>query len=201
MLTIAQALGLTELQLALVYPEPLWWRSYFKGRICSDGLGRRMLRRVWDTFNRSLVGLLRHCGDKLLAAPIEEETEAVAQGGKCPLGRVGFRGFDRFFVRLPWGWGYCLGGADAFSDECVAAGANCYSHARDVGGAKLGVDRLAPDALAPDGFAIPSLDAENAVGLFDRVPSLDIGERLPVYFSKFDMFFVRRPIEHSGLGS
>jgi hypothetical protein len=46
-----------------------------------------------------------------------------------------------------------------------------------------------PDRLAQDGFAISSINAEDAACLIDHLQSLDIGEELPVNFSEFGRKF------------
>src|SRR5215469_5739052 len=45
---------------------------------------------------------------------------------------------------------------------------------------------ILPDALGGDGFPVPAIESENAVGLVDDVPALDIGEGATSFVAGLD---------------
>ena len=109
-----------------------------------------------------------------LFAVVKCETKWVAKRGKRPLRRVGLGSFKGEIMCLARGRGLALARTRAFPNNLYVAGPHADPH---LGGIGCGIElttRAAPHAVAGKRPPIPGVIAEDAVGLSDDVPTLNV---------------------------
>jgi hypothetical protein len=104
---------------------------------------------------------------------IEGESEQVAKGRERALHRVRFGLFERVLVGFAQGSPSPVANPAALPANDAVASAHSDPHARRIGAGPGIPSAILPDALAPDDFAIPPIEAENAVLRRSRSRRLD----------------------------
>ena len=108
---------------------------------------------------------------------IERKTEEIAKSGKRPLHGIGLGLFQRALMRFAERRPASVSDTAPLAADDRLAGAHPDSHPCSIGAHSWLAFRLGPDALGPRRLPIPAIEAEDAIGLGDYMPTLDIGER------------------------
>ena len=122
-----------------------------------------------------------------IPAGVEREPEGLAEGGQRPLGGVGLGRLEGAVMNLARRATMSLAGAVAVADDGAAGRAHGDPHPGGVDRGKAAARLAAEQALGLDGLAVPAVEAEDAVGLGQHIPALDIGEFLAVPDPGFDV--------------
>lgn len=117
-----------------------------------------------------------------LFAVIEGETEGIAEGDQRPFGSIGLGFFQRRFMRFAQGEGITMAAATTFADDQPVVGADNDAHSGDIGAGRAAGAAAVPNTLGLNGLAITAVETEDAAGLGDGMPALDVRD-LDVVFT------------------
>ena len=133
--------------------------------------------------------------DGVPSISVEVQPEGATEGRKRPLGGIGLGRLERDVVNLARRGAPAFSGAVALPDDGRLARLHRDPDLGGVDGQEIAAVLPGKHAAGFQALPVPAVEAEDAVGLRDRVPALDIAELPPVRFSGAHIAVVERPAQ------
>ena len=147
--------------------EALFEMDFATLRIGQDQIRRRELRR---RLGRDFGSRFCHL---CLIAIVERQSKRIAERGECPLGGVGLGRFERDIMRKLGLRRAPEAGADPFPHRHRLPSPHGDANFGGIKAQGLAMLRVRPVTLGRQRLSIPTVKAEDAVGLGNRMPAFD----------------------------